>query len=191
MQATTGEGQRNLAPLTIQLEMPSTRPQLQRQNGVVEDRSEGMAPPSGQPCDVLPPAPFPQILGVRPATPALLQPPPPALANSDHLIQPTSFADLIQPPTSTLAMPMPNQPTSTLSSASVSQLPAMPSTSGIDPGLISLPPFPTLRPDLAALMNPEGEMDQASGRSTRGVKRSLEATQPAAAAAGKETKKSR
>ena len=169
MQVSTGEGQHNLAPITIQLELPADqRPELQRQNGVVEDRSTRVAPPSGH-GDVLPPAPFPQILGIRPATPAFIPPPAPALANSEPLIAPTPVLDLIPPPTSVSAMPLLNQPTSTVTSVSGMQFPASPSTSsGGDQGVISLPPFPSLRPDLAALMNPEGEMDQASVGSSRG-----------------------
>ena len=177
------------------------RPQLQRQHGVVEEQAPAVeavnrtAPSAGTSGDVLPPVPVPQVLGARPATPAPIAlpiaPPQPALAHSEPLMPPTIYMDVI-PPTS-VAAPGPSTqfpPNISGVQGATSHFQPIPSTS-IEQMIPSLPPFPTLRPDLAALMQseiPATEPNLASQSQGQGVKRPLETTQTST---GKQSKKAR
>ncbi len=217
---------------------PAMRPQLQRQNGVVEEqRQPTPAPSTSNLADVLPPVPVPQVLGVRPAV--NIQAPAPALANCEPLSAPTIYMDILPPtsagasastsqsvptmpmvgalPSTSQSLPMVHPPTSAGPSASTSQsVPTMPmvgpslstsqslpmsganthfsqfpSMSANDQGVVPLPPFPSLRPDLAALMHQEivtTEPPQPSPAHGKGVKRGLE---PEQTPSGKKTRNSR
>ncbi len=168
---------------------PVQRHQLQRQNGVEEQRLGTAAPSGVEASDVLPPVPVPQVLGIRPATPAPIHPPPaPALAHSDPLMPPANIIDLLPPSSTELINPIPQYHTAT-ATTTTQQFSPIPSTSTSVHGIPPLPPFPTLRPDLAALMQSDGEMGVVQTGSSRGVKRGLE--DPPPPPTGKQSKKSR